>query len=31
MDIGPLASGGRPDELVKLAILIRRLRGLNVD
>jgi phthiodiolone/phenolphthiodiolone dimycocerosates ketoreductase len=30
-NIGPLASGGRPDELVKLAVLIRRLRRLNVD
>jgi phthiodiolone/phenolphthiodiolone dimycocerosates ketoreductase len=30
-NIGPLASGGRPDEFVKLAVLIRRLRRTTVD
>jgi phthiodiolone/phenolphthiodiolone dimycocerosates ketoreductase len=29
-NIGPLASGGRPDEFVRLAVLIRRLRRLSV-
>jgi phthiodiolone/phenolphthiodiolone dimycocerosates ketoreductase len=29
-NIGPLATGGRPDDLVRLALLLRRLRMLPV-
>jgi len=29
-NIGPLATGGRPDDLVRLALLLRRLRMLSV-
>ncbi len=29
-NVGPLATGGRPDDLVRLALLLRRLRSLPV-